>query len=256
MSLRTPLEIAFGGYMGGFYSQLVADTPAMAEFIKRGLSKCIVWAPGRMVDSVEEMLSEWRKNDNAGGPSDSAYLPVILCAMSKDFTPSLPDWGVAVGTSIDVMHPDDPHERMYKVRTSANEYRVQIVFIAPEGATAHSLAMQFHLWTNGDGGRRFTHRHMQGDLAHDFPAVLEDIDMGAMDARAEQKNITILTANINLRASVPIFKAPGVGEVNDGKPAPAGYPVVLEFNAFDPISLNRSRTSVQPDGEIETEWNP
>lgn len=259
MSLRTPLEIAFGGYMGRFYAQLNADTPAMAEYIKRGLSKSIVWAPGRMVDSVEEMLAEWRKNDNAGGPSDSAFLPVIICAMSKDFTPSMADWGVASRSAIDVCSPDDPHQRTFKVRTSANDYRVQIAMIAPEGATAHSLAVQFNMWANGDdigGGRRFTARHMHADVAHDFPAVLEEIDIGAVDAKVEQKNITILVADMTLRAVVPIFKAPGAGEANDGKPAPAGYPVVLEYNAFDTVSLNRMRSSVEEDGSIKSEWNP
>ncbi|MEJ7804442.1 MAG: hypothetical protein WKG03_00760 [Telluria sp.] len=254
MSMRTPLEAGFGGYMSRFYVQLVADTPAMAEYIKRGLSKSVVWAPGRMIDSVEEMLAEWRKNDNEGGPSDSSMLPVMICAMSKDFQPSMADWGVAVGTSVDVMSPDDPHERTYKLRTSSNEYRVQVAIIAPEGGTAHSLAMQFNLYANGDGGRRFTHRHMHGDIPHDFPAVLEQIDLGAIDSRAEQKNITILTVDMNLRAVIPIFKAPGDGEANDGKPAPAGYPVVLEVNAFDKVSLRASRNTVNAAGVIKTEW--
>lgn len=254
MSMLTPLQEGFGGYMGRFYAQLVADTPAMAEFIARGLPRSIAWAPGRMIDAVEEMLAEWRKNDNADGPSDSAYLPVILCAMSKDFTPSMADWNVSVGRAIDVVSPDDPHQRRFKLRTSSNEYRVQIVFIAPEAGTAHSLAMQFNVWANGDGGRRFTHRHMHAGLAHDFPAVLEEIDIGAMDARAEQKNITILTANMNVRASIPMFQAPGAGEANDGKPAPAGYPVVLEVNAFDTVSRNRTISTVGADGQPTTEW--
>jgi len=241
--MRTPLQAGFGEYMARFYAQLVADTPAMAEFIKRGLSKSIVWAPGRMIDSVEDMLSEWRKNDNAGGPSDSSYLPVMLCSMSKDFMPSMADWGVAVGTSIDVMNPDDPHQRAFKLRTSSNEYRVQVVIVAPEVETAHSIAMQFHLWANGDGGRRFKHWHKHAGIAHDFPAVLEDIDLGALDAKSEQKNITILTVNMMLRAVIPIFKAPGESEANDGKPAPAGYPVVLEYNAFDTVSLSHARAA-------------
>lgn len=254
MSLRTPLELGFGGYMGRFYAQLVADTPAMAEYVERGLAKSIVWAPGRMIDSVEEMLSEWRKNDNENGPSVSSFLPVILCAMSKDFSPALADFGVAVGTAIDVMSPDDPYGRTYRVRTSTNEYRVQVVIIAPEVATAHSLAMQFHLYANGDGGRRFTHRHMHAGLGHDFPAVLEDIDVGALDARAEQKNLTILTANMNLRATIPIFQAPRANEANDGKPAPAGYPVVLEVDAFDSVSRVRTNTAMLGGQIGETTW--
>lgn len=238
MSLRTPLEIGFGGYMGRFYAQLVADTPAMTEFVARGLPTSIVWAPGRMIDSVEEMLAEWRKNDNANGPGVSSMLPVMLVAMSKDFTPAMVDWGSATGAAFDVVNPDDPHGRNFKVRVSLGEYRVQVVIVAAEVHTAHSLAMQFHLWANGEGGRRFTHRHMHAGLPHDFPAVLEQIDLGAMDAKPEQKNLTILTVDVNLRASIPIFQAPKADEANDGKPAPAGYPVlsdvaIAEFDALN-----------------------
>jgi len=257
MSMRKPIQTGFGAYMAQFYGQLVADTPAMAEFIKRGLAKSVVWAPGRMIDSVEEMLAEWRKNDNSGGPSDSSYLPVMLCAMSKDFMPTMADWNVAVGTSVDVMHPDDPHKRAYKLRTSAGEYRVQVAIVAPEVETAHSIALQFSLWANGDGGRRFQCRHMFGGLAHDFSAVLEEIDLGAIDARTDQKNLTILTVNMNLRTVIPIFRAPGQDEANDGKPAPAGYPVALEVNMFDTVSLNRARNSLSlTDDRAMTEWNP
>lgn len=258
MSLRTPLELAFGDYMGRFYAQLVADTPSMVEYVARGLSKSIVWAPGRMIDSVEDMLAEWRKNENQPGPGASAMLPVMICAMSKDFNPSMVDWGVALRSPVDITSPDDPYARAFRVRTSANDYRVQIAIIAAEPHSAHSLAMQLHLWANDMSERRFTARYMQGDIAHDFPAVLEEIDLGAMDAKAEQKNLTILTADISLRATVPIFQAPGKGEANDGKPAPAGYPVVLEVDAFTPISPNNMRSSrsiVDVDsGQITTEW--
>jgi hypothetical protein len=242
VSFRTPLEVAFGGYMGRFYDSLVADTPSMAEYVARGLAQSISWVPGRMIDSVEEMLVEWRKNDNSGRPGASSFLPVMLIAMSKDFTTSMADWGSSVGTPVEVMNPDDPHGRMFKLRQSMNEYRIQVVIIAAEVHTAHSLAMQLHLWANGPHGRRFKHTHMHAGVAHEFPAVLEQIDLGAMDTKMEQKNITILTADINLRAAIPLFSAPKAGEANDGKPAPAGYPVTLGVDAFDVVSQVRVLT--------------
>lgn len=263
MSLRTPLEEGFGGYMGRFYAQLVADTPSMAEYIARGLAKSIVWVPGRMIDSVEDMLVEWRKNDNekkdslpAGKPGVSSLLPVMFVAMSKDFTPAMLDWGAAIGTAVDVVSPDDPHQRAFKVRLSMNEYRTQVVIAAPEGHTAHSLAMQFHLWANGAGGRRFTHRHMHAGLPHDFPAVLEQIDLGAMDTKTEQKNITILTVDMNIRAAIPMFQGPQGSEATDGKPAPAGYPVVLESLANDTVSTVNSRAYLDGAGMPASEFLP
>lgn len=234
MSLKTPLEIAFGQYMGAFYAQLVADTPSMQEYIARGLKTAIVWTPGRMIDAAEDMVKEWRKNDNnEDKPGPAPLLPVMLVCMAKDFNPAMPDFGVAVGTPIDVVNPDDPHERVFKLRTSVNEYRVQIAIAASEKHTAHSLAMQFHLWANGAGGRRFKHVHHFAGTDHEFPAVLEQIDMGAINSPAEQRNLTILLVDINLRATIPMFQAPKAGEDNDGKAAPAGYPVVAEASAFD-----------------------
>jgi hypothetical protein len=240
MSFRTPLEIGFGKYMGDFYAQLVADTPAMTEYVSRGLAKSIAWVPGRMVDDVKAMLDEWRKNDNertngkpGGAPGLTSFLPVMLVGMAKDFNPAPPDWGLPVGSAMDVMNPDDPEQRMFKVRTSMNDYRAQVVIIAPEGHTAHSLAMQFNLWANGPGGRRFKHWHEHAGQLHDFPAVLEQIDLGAIDAKAEQTNLTILIVDLTIRATIPLFQAPKADEPNDGKAAPAGYPVVIEVNGLN-----------------------
>lgn len=215
MSLLTPLEAGLGDYMGSFYAGLVGTTPALQEFAARGLAKSIVRVPGRMVDDVQTQLEEWRKNDNeksnatpAGKPSLTSRLPVILLGVAKDFTPVMADWGVAVGTAINVVNPADPQERMYKLRVSVNEYRAQAVIIAPEAATAHDLAMQFHLHANGAAGRRFKHYHEHDGQSHAFDAVLEQIDLGAMDAKPEQKNLTILIVDMNIRAAIPIFQTP------------------------------------------------
>lgn len=240
MSMRTPLEVGLGTYMRQFYAQLVADTPAMEEYIARGLSKSIVWVPGRMVDDVQAMLDEWRKNDNEktsatpnGAPGLSSFLPVMMVGLSKDFTPAMADFGPAIGSAIDVRNPGDPSGRMYKVRLSVNEYRAQVVIVAPEVHTAHSLAMQFSLYANGEGGRRFKHWHEFAGILHDFPAVLDQIDLGAMDAKSGQNNLTVLLVDLNIRATIPLFQSPKVGEPNDGKPAPAGYPVVVEVGGFN-----------------------
>jgi hypothetical protein len=135
-----------------------------------------------------------------------------------------------------------------------NEYRCQIVIIAAEVHTAHSLAMQLNLYANGPDGRRFKHIHMHAGFPLEFPAVLENIDIGAMDNKSEQKNLTVLVAEINLRAAIPLIQAPRADEPNDGGTAPAGYPVVMEVNSFDAVSLNKIRTYVDGD-EIKTEFS-
>lgn len=249
MSLLTPLQLGFGAYMGRFYSGLVADTPRMTEYIGRGLASSIVWAPGRMIDKVDEYLNEWRKNENVSGPGLSSMLPVIIVCIDDDFTPSLVDFGAAIGTPVDVMLPDDPLNRAYKVRASVNDYRTQVAFIAPEKPTAHSLAMQFNLFTQGPYGRRFVQPVEFAGQTVEFPVVLEDINVGAM-AQESQKNLRINVADIVLRATVPVFQAPGANEANDGKAAPAGYPVVTEVTTSNPYSGAGSTTTVDNDGNI------
>lgn len=249
MSLRTPLEVALGQYMGRFYDQLIADTPAMQEYVLRGLDRSILWAPGRMIDSVNDMLEEYRKNDNTGQPGVSSKLPAMFVCMAKDFTPALPEFGPAVGTAVEYVSPDDPHGRMYRVRTSVNEYRAQIAIIAPEGATAHSLALQFHLYANGGpAGRRFPAFYEHAGALHEFPAVLENVDIGAVSSQSDQKNLTILVADMTVKATVPLFQAPKDGEPNDGKAAPAGYPLVQQVSADDAVSKVGSDSYVDPDG--------
>ncbi len=228
MSLRTPLEIGLGQYMGRYYDSLVADTPAMTEFVERGLAKSIVWVPGRMVDDVEKMIAEYRKNENDPGPGLSSRLPAVFVALAKDFLPAPPEWGVAVGAPVWFTNPDDPEQRAFKVRLSFNEYRGQIVFISPEPHSAHSLATQFNLYANG--ARRFPAVYEFAGQQHEFEAVLETIDIGAVSTGVDQKNLTINVADLTVRVTVPIFQAPKDGEDNDGKAAPAGYPVVIDVD--------------------------
>lgn len=250
MSLRSPLELGLGAYLGGFYASLYADTQSMVEYAARGLSKSIVWVPGRMVDDVEHMIAEWRKNENNPGPGLSSMLPVIFVALAKDFQPVMPEMGVAT-TRTDFAFPDDPLGRSYKVLTSTNDYRAQIAIVAPEGATAHSLAMQLHVWASqGPTGRRFTCNFEFAGFTTPWPAMLETIDIAAVSAPVEQKNLTILVADLTIRATIPIFSSPKAGEPNDGKATPAGYPVVVDFTSRGTSSGATSETVMALDGTI------
>ncbi|WP_321946592.1 hypothetical protein [Paraburkholderia sp. J10-1] len=232
MSLRTPLELGFARYLASYYETIFADTPGVEEFVRRGLERAIVWAPGRMIDQCELMLEQWRKVAAEDGPGLSSFLPVIIVSIAKDFTPVPPDWGLSVGTPVDVVVDGDKYGRMYKARMSYNEYRGQAVIFAAEGQTAHSLAMQLHLYANGPHGRRFKHMHEVAGTTAEFPAVLEQIDLAGGLNPLEQRNITGLVFDLMIRAAMPIFQAPKEGEPNDGQPAPAGYPVVREVDVF------------------------
>lgn len=251
MDFLQPVQIGLAQYLIEYHASLAADTPSLEEYREREVKKAIVWAPGRLVDQVESMMVEWRKNDNTGKPGLSSMLPVIFVGFAKDFTPVLPEFSVAVGSAMDVSFPDDPLQRAYKARSSANEYRAQIVIAAAEVRTAHSLAMQFNLFANGPRGRRFTHVHEFAGLQHEFPAVLEQIDFGAVNTAVDQKNLTLLVGDLTIRATVPIFDAPRAGQPNDGKAAPAGYPVITQVDTASNAGAT-STTSLDENGDIVT----
>ncbi|MFM0608634.1 hypothetical protein PQR05_29310 [Paraburkholderia sediminicola] len=257
MSLRTPLELGLGAYMGGFHASIEPDTQSMVEFAARDLARAIAWVPGRMIDDVQAIITEWRKNDNTGAPGLSSMLPAVFVGLAKDFSPVLPEFGIAA-PSMAFAFPDDELQRMYRVSTVCNEYRGQVVFVAPEGVTAHSLMLQFNRWTTqGPTGRRFSCAHTWNGFTTKWPAVLETIDYGGVNVSVEQSNLTVLVADLTVRATVPIFTAPREGQPNDGKTAPAGYPVVVEIDslgtfrgAAGPAKGASIKTTVDDDGNI------
>jgi hypothetical protein len=166
----------------------------------------------------------------------------------------LPEFGTAVPET-DIAFPDDPEQRAYRASTTCNEFRAQIVFCAPDPATAHSLILQFNRWTTqGPMGRRFQAEYEFAGFKSKWPVVLESIDPGAVSTPVgDQKNLTIVVAEISLRATVPMFFSPGAGEPNDGKSAPAGYPVVVEANTFASVTGRRSKTCIDAKGNIVVE---
>lgn len=228
-----PIKAAFGRYLGRFYSDyLVADTPALAEFRARGFSRSAVWAPGRMVDQVEEMLASWRKNDNEGSEQPHPYLPVMIAAMAKDYTPAPADFGRPMFNPVDVIIPSDVKRRVFKMRSVVADIRTQVAICAPEDPSARSIAMQLQMFAGATENRRFYSSYRLAGLDEFWPVVLETPDIQAIDAKvAEVKNLTILTVEFQLRATVPMLTAPASG--GDGKGSgtaddPDGYLVVAE----------------------------
>lgn len=228
-----PIKAAFGRYLQAFYDQLVADTPALAEYAARGFSKSAVWAPGRMVDQVEDMLAAWRKNDTSGSARATPYLPILIVAMAKDYVPAPSEFGRPLADAVDVMLPDDAKQRVFRMRAVTADVRCQIAVCAPEDSTARSLAMQLNLFAQALGNRRFFASYRL--LGHDemWPVVIELPDLQAINNPSEVKNMTILTVDIQMRATIPLLSHPKAGAPNDGKGAgteddPSGYLVVVQ----------------------------
>lgn len=246
-----PIRAAFGRYMGAYYDQVVADTPALTEFASRGFSKSVVWAPGRMVDQVEKMLAAWRRNDTSGSSQPTPLLPVMIAAMSKDYTPAPLDYAVPLGNSVPVMIPGDTKERVFRMRVMPCEVKVQIAIFAQEQSTARSLAMQLHLFACAIENRRFFASYPLVGVNEPWPVVLERPEVSAVNPPTDIENISILVADIMLLATVPLLEGPKTGQPNDGKGTgspddPNGYLVVVR---------NELTTGPNPNWTPDKTWN-
>lgn len=240
-NFNEPIKKAFGAMLGEFHQQLVADTPAMREFAARTFSKAAMWAPGRMIDQAEEMLESWRKNDTSRVARPNSALPVMIVAMSKDYVPAPPEFGATTAEPIDVRIPNDPKNRAFTMRRVTAELRAQVLIAAPEESTARSIAMQLHVYLAAYSRRSFTAYYPLAGMLEPWPVQLENPDLMAVTAPTDVKNLTMLTVDLTLYASIPLLMAPKSDQPNDGTGEglnqddpwaanydPSGYLVVTE----------------------------
>lgn len=230
-----PIKAAFGRFMGRYHAALVPTTKPLESYVTRELGKAIAWAPARMIDAAEDMLSLWMRSDIHDAPTQPPDMPAIVVAMAKDYTPTGRDFTRQVADREMVTIPTDPKGRMFGLRTAAGDIRAQIVIFATDEPTARSLASQFLLFLDATPNRRFLARYRFAGQNMDWPVQVETPDAPAMNIQTEAKNLTVLAIDITLRAEMPLFDAPKHGEANDGKGTPgnvedpAGYPVVQEI---------------------------
>lgn len=240
-----PVKIAFGEYMQGFYDELVATTPALKEFQKRGFAYCFVYAPSRMVDQANEMLESWQKNDSSGKATTPAKLPVVIASFAKDYTPTGRDYTYQIADSVEIMLTTDAKERYFEVKTVAGDLRVQLAICASDEATAKSIAAQLLLYVDSPVRRGFDAKYTFAKNDVYFPCQIDAPDSPASNVDTGNKNITILAIDFNLHCTVPIYEAPGEDEPNDGKGSgpddPSGFPLVNIVTQKDDTTVNNGR---------------
>jgi hypothetical protein len=235
-----PIKIGLGGYMAAFYASLVPTTKAMPEFIARGLAKSIIWAPTGMIDKAEEMLSSWQRNDTDSAATMPAKLPVIIVAIARDYVPTGRDFTRQLADSIPVMIPDDIKERDFGLRTIAGDIRAQIAIFAADEPTAHSIASQFCLFLDGATNRRFHANFTFAGVTDGWPVQIEAPDSPVISVQTEVNNVVIMAVDLTLKATIPLFDAPKVGNPNNdglGVPEtidPSGYMTVVEVDTVKP----------------------
>lgn len=226
------IKVGFGEYMVGFYNTLVPTTKAMPEFLQRGAAKAMAFAPSRLADSFEEMVSAWQRNDTDTSDTRPAKLPAIIVAMAQDYTPTGRDFTRQLADSMQVIIPGDAKERVFGLRTVAGDIRTQVVVVAQDEPTAKSIGSQFLLFLDAMPNRRFHYDHTFAGVTTAWPVQIESTDIPAIAAKTESKNIVILAIDLTLKAQIPLYDAPAVGDPNnDGKGVPgtsdpSGYKVV------------------------------
>src|SRR5450830_842080 len=91
-----PVKMALSKYMTNWYSGLYASTPSLDEFVARGISRSIMYVPGRMLDDAEKMLELYRKA-SMGLTGANSLFPIVLIAMAKEWVPVAEAFGHQVG---------------------------------------------------------------------------------------------------------------------------------------------------------------
>jgi len=227
-----PVQQAFGDLMQRFYADHISPTtPALEEYVARGFSQALAWAPTRMVDQAEAMLAAWQRNDSRQATTRPPDLPVILAAMSKDWAPIPAEFGTQISDSVPIMFPEDAKERLFRVRVISGDIRLQLALFAGEEQTVKSLAAQLLLFLSSPERRRFWAIYPFAGIQHAYPVQFEAPDPPASRVETNSRVVSALIIDLELKASAPVFLAPKPGEPNDGKGTPgtddpAGYPVV------------------------------
>ena len=231
-----PVKAAFSGYMTRWYNGSVyGDTPAVKEFLQRGLARSMMWAPARMVDAAEDMLAAYRKNEN-GPKGANSLLPVVLVAMAKDYNPTGSDMGGHQVRRQLIAFDEGPDASMYGYRQAEGDVRTQVLIMAGDEPSAKSLAAQFSWYVAQLGNRRFKVQHTFGQYSFELSATVETPEITFMAVANEQKNLTMLVADLTIRTLFPFLDAPMDGQPNDGSTNnPPGYPRLQQIDSVDEV---------------------
>lgn len=231
-----PLKTAFGRcVMEPFFKSLVATTRPMFGYVKKPFKEACLIAPSRMVDAALEMLDKYQRLD-WDEPTKPHSLPVMMYGFARDYTPTGRDYTRQIADGEWVQLPDDPKERIFRVRTVSGDVRAQVVFFASDEPTARSMAAQFLLFLDSTAARRYMTKYWFAGFWLEWPVQIESPELPAVQVQVEADNLVILAVDLTLKATVPLFSAPKEGEENDGKGTPgdpkdpAGYPVTVLFD--------------------------
>lgn len=204
----TPVKDAMGRWLGEWFAQFRPDTPANHEWATRQRARAMAWAPGRMVDAAEGMLSSWKTNDNTGKAGQSAFIPVLFAAIANEYTESPNEEGRHLTDDIPFSFPEDPDNRSYLLSLLKIDVRAQIVVVANDPATAQSMLAQLSKWAMSR--QRFRASYGFHGFTSQWPVTIVQTERLAVPIPASE-NIVMLTLDLVLRCNIPQFTGPAEG---------------------------------------------
>jgi hypothetical protein len=244
----TPIKAALGRWLTQFHAQFMPDTPANQEWAQRQSHQAMAFAPARMVDQVEAMLSTWKRNDN-GGYTTSAFLPVLFAAVAPDYTETPGEHGRPLTDWLPFSFPDDTLKRSFRVRLVHGDLRAQVVVVSSDVLTTMSIIAQLIHW----GTERQTFYapfEFAGFITH-WPVKLVQAERMAIPTPLGEQ-VSVLSLDLTLRISLPSFRSAEREQFNDGH-EPPGFPVVTSVDTG--VGSAHDMTMGPPTGVSAEEWS-
>ena len=251
IGLITPVKVGLGHWLTDFYAQFQPDTASNAEWAARGNAKAMAWAPGRMVDAVEEMLSAWRNNDNSGKAGTSAYIPVLFAAVANEYTETPGEDGRPLTDRLPFSFPDDTLKREFQVSVMSADLRAQLVVVAQDQPSAMSIVGQLCLWAQAR--RTFTAPYAFAGFTSDWPARVISADRMAVSSPVSD-NLTILTVDLTIRVGMPLFYLPFGADATDGQGVAGSLVNPPGFAVLTGVAARHNPAIPRPANVSAEEW--
>jgi hypothetical protein len=247
-NMRTPIHAGFGRLLQQWHSELIADTPGVVEYKSRPFAEAAAWAPGRMSSAVMDIISAMRKDDPLDTDLPRPRIPRLIVTADRSFVPTPSEVTRQTVEWVYCRIPDDPKRRIFQIRVPRFDINMQLVIVAQEWHTAHSLAMQLYAFLGQMEHRRFQAEYVLAGIPQRWPVMVETPEIIATPESESGPNLTIIRCDLNLRCGAPMLRYPAHGSPDaDGKGAgtvddPDGF---IGVNAFDLVEVIG-----EPDGEL------
>lgn len=236
IGILTPPKAAFARWLEDWRAQVYADTNAIAEWQARDpYANAVKWAPGRMVDAVEDMFSTYQREDNSGKAGRSAFLPVVFIAVAQEYTQSPSEAGRPLLDKLAIGFAADTLRRSFRIRSLSLDLRAQVVVLSPDVGSTMSLIAQLAQWA--DARRTFHSAYTFAGFTSDWPVQVIPSDRMALSTPLGE-HVSAMALDLTLRVTVPQFYGPRSGEATDGNDPP-GFPVVADVAIAAGDVMNR-----------------